>query len=56
MRDSVTTAPGGVLHVRAEVRHTTIMAEFNEMPGMRLATRGGPGVWCAARARKCDER
>lgn len=49
MRDSFTTAMAGEMHVRAEVRHTTIMAEFNEMPGMRLTLSQAARLWSLAR-------
>ena len=36
------------VQVRAEVRHATIMAEFNEMPGMRLTVAQGARLWSLA--------
>jgi DNA-binding IclR family transcriptional regulator len=36
------------IHVPAEMRHTTIMAEFNEMPGMRLTLSQAARLWSLA--------
>ena len=36
------------IHVPVEVRHTTIMAEFNEMPGMRLTLSQAARLWSLA--------